>query len=93
MKLLGLLTLLLSTHAFSEYRVYQYMVKPKTQAFLVNDSGAKLVKSTLNPVSYIAYNGGAGAIDLTLMRSWMCPGNTGKKDFCAHSSQREVASE
>lgn len=93
MKLLGLITLLLSSHAYSEYRVYQYMVKPKTQDFLINDTGAKLIKSTLNPVSFIAYNGGEGAVDLTLMRSWMCPGNTGKKEFCPHPSQREVVRE
>jgi len=86
-----LLSLPLAAHA--EYRVYQYLVRPKTKEFLVNDSGAKTQKSTLNPVSFIAYNGGASAIDVTLLRTWMCPGNTGKKDYCPHPSQREVASE
>lgn len=79
--------------ARAEYRVYQYMVMPKTQAFVVNDTGAKTQRSTLNPVAFIAYNGGAGAVDVTLLRSWMCPGYTGKKDFCPHPSEREVASE
>ena len=79
--------------AQAEYRVYQYLVKPKTLDFMVNDSGAKQIKSTLNPVAFIAYNGGENSIDLTLLRSWMCPGNTGKKEFCPHPSQRQVARE
>lgn len=79
--------------AHAEYRVYQYMVSPKTKQFVVNDSGARPQRSTLNPVAFIAYHGGNSAVDVTLMRSWMCPGYTGKKDFCAHPSEREVASE
>jgi hypothetical protein len=85
--------LALPLFAHAEYRVYQYMVSPKTKEFVVNDSGAKPQRSTLNPVAFIAYHGGAGSVDVTLMRSWMCPGHTGKKDFCAHPSEREVASE
>ncbi len=93
--MIRLLSLLLALPLFAhaEYRVYQYMVSPKTKEFVVNDSGAKPQRSTLNPVAFIAYHGGAGSVDVTLMRSWMCPGHTGKKDFCAHPSEREVASE
>ncbi len=74
--------------AQAEYRVYQYMVMPKTKQFVVNDTGAKSQRSTLNPVSFLAYNGGAGAVDITLMRSWMCTGYTGRKDYCPHPSER-----
>jgi len=93
--LIRLLSLLfaLPLFAHAEYRVYQYMVSPKTKQFVVNDSGARPQRSTLNPVAFIAYHGGNSAVDVTLMRSWMCPGYTGKKDFCPHPSEREVASE
>jgi hypothetical protein len=93
--LIRLLSLLFSLPlcAHAEYRVYQYMVGPKNKQFVVNDSGAKPQRSTLNPVAFIAYHGGNSAVDVTLLRSWMCPGYTGKKDFCPHPSEREVASE
>jgi len=76
------------TSAHAEYRVYQYLVKPRNAAVMVTQVDAKPVRSTLNPVAFLSYNGGKSAVDITLMRSWMCPGSTARKDFCIHPSER-----
>lgn len=90
-KPLASLGLLLSASAaLAEYRVYQYLVKPKTVTSMVTQIDARSVRSTLNPVSFIAYQGGASAIDATLLRSWMCPGSTARRDFCPHPADREA---
>ncbi len=91
--MIKLITVLLSLGVFSlkasaEYRVYQYLVKPKMTSSMATQVDAKIQRSTLNPVSFLAYNGGANAIDATLVRSWMCPGSTARKDFCRHPSER-----
>jgi hypothetical protein len=77
-----------SKKASAEYRVYQYLVKPKMASSMATQMDAKIQRSTLNPVSFLAYHGGASAIDATLVRSWMCPGSTARKDFCRHPSER-----
>lgn len=74
--------------AHAEYRVYQYLVKPKNMAAMVTQVQAKPVRSTLNPVAFLSYNGGKSAVDITLMRSWMCPGSTARKEYCIHPSER-----
>ena len=76
----GLLSLTLfffALEASAEYRVYQYLVKSRSAQFSVTEPQARAVISTLNPVAYRAYHGGS-AIDLTLMRTWMCMGFTGQ---------------
>lgn len=79
-----------ATSALAEYRVYQYLVKPKLTSSMVTAMDARTVRSTLNPVSFIAYQGGETAIDATLLRSWMCPGSTARRDFCPHPADREA---
>ncbi len=74
--------------AHAEYRVYQYLVKPKNMAAMVTQVQAKPVRSTLNPVAFLSYNGGKSAVDITLMRTWMCPGSTARKEYCIHPSER-----
>lgn len=74
--------------AQAEYRVYQYLVKPKNMAAMVTQVQARPVRSTLNPVAFLSYNGGKSAVDITLMRSWMCPGSTARKEYCIHPSER-----
>jgi len=79
---LASLLLLISALARAEYRVYQYLVKSRNSGLSVNNAPARPVLSTLNPVAYRAYHGGS-SIDLTLMRTWMCVGYTGKgKEPC-----------
>jgi hypothetical protein len=85
---LGLFILSFSSSAMAEYRVFQYLVKTKNDNFLVEQAPAQIVSSNLNPVSFLSYHGGKSAVDITLLRSWMCPGHTGKKDYCPHPSQR-----
>lgn len=79
--------------ALAEYRVYQYLVRPKLESSLVTAMDARVQRSTLNPVSFVAYHGGALAVDATLLRSWMCPGSTARRDFCPHPADREAPNE
>ncbi len=85
---LTLFTLLYSTLAFSEYRVYQYYVRTKVQNLTTNQ--AELVTSTLNPVAYLAYHGGGEALEVNLLRSWQCMGDTSKQPVCSISEGREL---
>lgn len=78
----------LSVPAFAEYRVYQYYVRSKVQN--INSPNAQVVTSTLNPSSYAAYNGGKLAIEVNLLRSWVCMGNTSHKDVCSISDGKEL---
>lgn len=82
-----LLTLSISP-AFGEYRVYQYYVRSKLQN--INPGNAQLVTSTLNPTSYVAYHGGRGSIEVNLLRSWVCMGDTSKKSICSMSEGHEL---
>ena len=50
-----------------EYRAYRYYLKWKERS--------SVVTSTLDPISFVAYNGGVAKIDL--LDSWMCKGHTG----------------
>ncbi len=77
-----------ATSALAEYRVYQYLVKPKNTLAMVTAAQAKAMRSTLNPQAFVAYNGGSQSIEATLVRTWMCQGHTGKKDYCPHPSER-----
>ncbi len=75
--------------ANAEYRVYQYYIKSKTSN--ISAPNAQLVTSTLDPVSYAAYHGGKLTLDINLLRSWICFGNTSKKDLCTISDGREFS--
>ena len=68
--------------------MYQYLVKPRNASVMVTQVQAKPIRSTLNPVAFLSYNGGKSSVDITLMRTWMCPGSTARKDYCIHPSER-----
>ncbi len=74
--MIKILLFLFCTNLFAEYRVYQYYVKPTLNQ--PQDANSHLVTSSLSPQSYLAYHGGATAIKVTLLRTWLCPGFTGK---------------
>ena len=76
------------SNAFGEYRVYQYYVKSKIQN--ITSADAQIVTSTLNPVSYLAYNGGSQAVEINLLRSWICMGNTSHQSVCTISNGHEL---
>lgn len=81
MKLIVLLICISSSlNVFAEYRVYQYIVKNKVP--IVDSPKSHLVTSTLDPVSYLSYHGGSTLLTVDLLRTWMCPGHTAKKDVC-----------
>ncbi len=79
-RLTVLLFTLLSLPAFGEYRVYQYYVRSKLQN--INPTNAQLVTSTMNPTTYVSYHGGKASIEVNLLRSWVCMGDTSKKPIC-----------
>ena len=71
---------LVSGYSFAEYRAYQYLVMNKVGP--QDRSMASVVVSTLDPVTYISYNGGNGLVGVDLLRTWICPGYTGRKGIC-----------
>ena len=86
---LALALTFLSFHALGEYRVYQYIVKNNLPS---QQTGSPLIRiSTLDPVSFKAYHGGDQTISVDLMRTWICPGNTGRnKDICASPYEKAL---
>lgn len=46
--------------------------------------------STLNPISYVAYHGGNDSIEVNLLRSWQCMGDTSKESVCTISEGKEL---
>ncbi|MGZ3787242.1 MAG: hypothetical protein ACXVLQ_01895 [Bacteriovorax sp.] len=85
---LAFLLFLISTQALCEYRVYQYYVRTKIQN--LTPVSAELVTSTLDPISYVAYHGGSDSIEVSLLRSWQCMGNTSKLPPCTISEGKEL---
>ena len=67
-------------YANAEYRVYQYVVSNRVE--IADQPKSSVVLSTMDPVSYQAYNGGSSIVAVDLLRTWICPGHTGKKDIC-----------
>jgi len=68
-----------STETNGEYRVYQYLIRNKDNV----DQGPFLDQSTLDPISYLAYHGGKNLIDISLLRTWICRGNTSYIKTCS----------
>ena len=79
---------LISHSAYCEYRVYQYYVRPKIKNITIVAS--ELVTSTLDPIAYVAYHGGQDSVEVNLLRSWQCMGNTSKAQICTISEGREL---
>lgn len=78
------------TGLMAEYRVYQYYTRSKN--VFIQDNPSYIVTSSLNPVAYVAYNGGSSNIEVDLIRTWMCPGNTGfNKDYCPSPYSQLIA--
>lgn len=61
--------------------MYQYLVKNKISDPQDQKPGT-IKTSTFDPVSYIAFHGGASLISVDLLRTWQCPGHTGGKSYC-----------
>ncbi|MBC7538303.1 MAG: hypothetical protein H7281_05755 [Bacteriovorax sp.] len=85
---ISLFILLNSKLALCEYRVFQYYVRPKIQNITI--VSAELVTSTLDPIAYVAYHGGNESVEVNLLRSWQCMGNTSKAQVCSISEGREL---
>ncbi len=74
------LAVMVLTETHAEYRVYQFSVKARNPFSM--DQKTHVVISTLDPQSYIAYHGGETTLKIDLVRSWMCFGDTSKKQVC-----------
>ena len=73
-----LLIVLSSNDSKGEYRIYQYLIQNKNAP----EQSPYLDQSSLDPVSYQAYHGGLKTIDIALLRSWICRGNTSYLKTC-----------
>lgn len=62
-----------------EYRVYQYQIRNRDGI----EQPPYLEQSSLDPISYQAYHGGPKSIELSLLRTWICRGNTSYIKTCA----------
>lgn len=80
-----------SSLSFAEYRVYQYYVFNKVKN--LNSTAPNIVTSTLDPKSYVAYHGGNDSIEVSLLRSWQCFGNTSKNSICTVTNGNEFEEE
>jgi hypothetical protein len=83
-----IISCLVSIQAYAEYRVYQYYAHSKIQN--LTETPYEIITSTLDPKSYLAYHGGKESLELNLLRSWMCVGNTSKQEVCTISDGREL---
>jgi hypothetical protein len=81
--------LMISTSAFAEYRVYQYIVKSNDPYAVATKARAQYIVSTLNPQMYQSYHGGS-FVTVDLLRTWICPGYTGRgQKICDHPYDKE----
>ena len=92
MKYILITLFLISQNAWCEYRVYQYVIKNKVVSS--NDQPQSSIRtSSLNPQSFIAYNGGNNLVGIDLIRTWICPGYTGKKKKICNSPYGKLPKE
>lgn len=77
---IAVLGALLCSSAFGEYRAYQYVVVNKIP--FEDQIKSSIVVSTLDPRTYISYHGGSRLVNVDLLRTWICPGYTGKRGIC-----------
>ena len=84
MKIWGIIAVFVSLAgpAWAEYRLYQYLIKPRQMETVGSPPQAYLTISSLDPISYQSYHGGTGIQEIGLLRSWMCMGHTGGKESC-----------
>lgn len=64
----------------AEVRVYQYLVLNNVDT--TADALDQIMTTTLNPTAFVAYHGGEQVVSVDLLRTWMCFGNTSKKNLC-----------
>jgi hypothetical protein len=69
--------------------VYQYIIKNKINSQQV--AKPLIQVSSLNPVSFLAYNGGSNSLDIDLLRTWLCPGFTGHRKETCKSPYKEIS--
>lgn len=85
-----LTTLLTFTEAKAEYRAYQYLVKSNDPYAVTTGAQAQYLVSTLNPQMYKSYHGG-NSLSVDLLRTWICPGYTGRhQKICDHPYDKEA---
>ena len=83
------LSLLMTVNAWGEYRAYQYLVKNNDPYAVATRAQAQYIISTLNPAMYRSYHGGE-SLSIELLRTWICPGYTGRgKTICPHPYDKE----
>ena len=83
-------TFLFSLSTLAEYRAYQYLVKTNDPFAVATKSDAQYIVSTFNPQMFQRYHGGS-FVTVDLLRTWICPGYTGRrKAVCGHPYDKEA---
>lgn len=81
LSIISLLTILYSSQVFSEGRSYQYAIITK----LANKDAQKKTSITIDttpPYTHTAYHGSVNSKGEILLRTWTCPGVTGRNRTC-----------
>lgn len=82
--------LFFNTGVQAEYRAYQYLVKSNDPYAVATNAKAQYMVSTLNPSVFKSYHGGS-YLTVDLLRTWMCPGYTGRgQKVCDHPYDKEI---
>lgn len=80
---------LTSLPALAEYRAYQYLVKTNDQYAVANKAQAQYVTTSMNPQTFKSFHGGS-YVSVDMLRTWICPGYTGKQVVCEHPYDKAV---
>ncbi len=92
--LVGMISLLLSyfldfSSAPAAYRVYQYVIRSAENPAIPL---AYLDTSTLPPLAYQTYHG-SNLVEVELLRSWPCGGDTSGRPYCAAPGDQFLAAQ
>jgi len=76
-----LIFLFINSMAIAEYRVYEFALKDHSN--IDDQPTSQIIRSTLPPRTYLTYYSAHGNLKVDLMRTWICPGYTGRfKNLC-----------
>lgn len=85
---IALVFLALPHISWGAYRVYKLRVVSFNERNRPNTQNAVL--TTLDPNQYQFYHSGFGRMEVKLVDTWYCPGDTSNKNFCKKPKDRRM---
>lgn len=77
---------LLATPAMAGYRVYQLSIRARGK----EQKQPQIVLSNLDPYQYESYYAGYGLIEVKMLDTWYCPGDTGHyREYCKKPKEKQ----